>query len=233
MNNHPKWRKTKMCNAFSCIVMKDTQVHWRLGLDSHDKILSANNIPDIKDTESFVRVEISPENESYLKPNKWVFKIDQSSQPVWWSPAHKAAAYKAFNQWKHELSGVLVRKKSVHPFKLRAVKRVTKNQIKLLKKWASVGDSVGDSVRDSVGDSVRAYTGSFFKIPRNSWKYTENIDCGDSYPFQPLVDLWDQGLVPSFDGKNWRLHTGKDAHVIYEITKEDLVKNQYGENRRL
>jgi len=36
------------------------------------------------------------------------------------------------------------------------------------------------------------------------------------YPFQPVVDLWGQGLVPSFDGKTWRLHGGKKAKVLWE-----------------
>jgi hypothetical protein len=97
--------------------------------------------------------------------------------------------------------------------------------------WASVGDSVWDSVEDSVwdsvGDSVKAsvwaYTGSFFILPRSAWKYTENIET-EEYPFQCLVSLWDQGLVPSFDGKTWRLHGGKDAKILFEISKEDIMK---------
>jgi hypothetical protein len=81
--------------------------------------------------------------------------------------------------------------------------------------WASVRDSVGASVRDSVGASVWAYTGSFFILPRDAWKYTENIKT-EGYPFQCLVTLWEQGLVTSFDGKKWRLHGGKDAKILWE-----------------
>jgi len=84
---------------------------------------------------------------------------------------------------------------------------------------ASVGDSVWASVGASVGDSVwasvRAYTGTFFILPRDVWKYTENIKT-EGYPFQPLVTLWEQGLVPSFDGKRWRLHGGEDAKILWE-----------------
>ena len=79
----------------------------------------------------------------------------------------------------------------------------------------SVWDSVRASVRDSVGDSVWAYTGSFFILPRDAWKYTENIKT-EGYPFQCLVTLWEQGLVTSFDGKKWRLHGGKDAKILWE-----------------
>jgi hypothetical protein len=87
----------------------------------------------------------------------------------------------------------------------------------------SVGASVWASVRDSVRDSVWAYSGTFFALSRDAWKYTENIKT-DEYPFQPLVRLWGQGLVPSFDGKTWRLHGGEDAKILYEITKGDLEK---------
>jgi hypothetical protein len=83
----------------------------------------------------------------------------------------------------------------------------------------SVMNSVMDSVRHSVVDSVRhsvwAYNGSFFSLKRSEWKYTERIDC-EGYPFQPAVALWELGLVPSFDGKTWRLHGGPDGRVLWE-----------------
>ena len=77
--------------------------------------------------------------------------------------------------------------------------------------WASVWDSVGDSVwvsvRDSVRDSVYGYIGSFF-------------DIGYKLDFSPAVKLWEAGLVPSFDGTTWRLHSGKNADVVYEWRSE-------------
>jgi hypothetical protein len=81
--------------------------------------------------------------------------------------------------------------------------------------WDSVWASVWDSVRDSVRDSVGAYIGSLFPLKRNKWKYTKKIK-SKGYPFQPAVDLWKQGLVPSFDGKIWRLHGGPKATVLWE-----------------
>lgn len=86
---------------------------------------------------------------------------------------------------------------------------------------ASVGDSVGDSVRASVWDSVRAsvwasvwaYISSFFAL--DEWKLNGKIVREN--PFQPAIDLWEAGLVPSFDGKVWRLHAGKDAQIVYEM----------------
>ena len=85
----------------------------------------------------------------------------------------------------------------------------------------SVWDSVRDSVWDSVWDSVGAYIGTFFVLPRReSWNYTENVKT-DEYPFQCLADLWGRGLVPSYDGKTWRLHGGTDAKILYEWTPEE------------
>ena len=73
--------------------------------------------------------------------------------------------------------------------------------------WDSVGDSVWDSVGasvwDSVGASVGAYIGSFFRIDALQ-------------KFSSCVELWESGLVPSFDGKTWRLHAGKDAAIVWE-----------------
>jgi hypothetical protein len=145
----------------------------------------------------------------------------------------------------------LILKPIIHPFNDIKTDKVTPADLKLVKQWASVGDSVGASVwasvwasvgasvwdsvrasvrasvgasvRASVWDSVRAYTGTFFILPRSAWKYTENIDT-EEYPFQCLATLWEQGLVPSFDGTTWRLHGGKDAKILYTITKEELMK---------
>ena len=81
----------------------------------------------------------------------------------------------------------------------------------------SVGDSVGtsvwDSVRDSVWASVWAYISSFFAL--DEWQL--NGKTVRENPFQPAIDLWEAGLVPSFDGKIWRLHAGKDAQIVYEM----------------
>ncbi len=80
---------------------------------------------------------------------------------------------------------------------------------------ASVWDSVGaSSIWDSVGASVWAYTGSFFNLDK--WLYVDHA--AGVYPFQPCVDLWERGIVPSYDGKVWRLHSGENADVIWEGT---------------
>ena len=51
----------------------------------------------------------------------------------------------------------------------------------------------------------------YIKIPQ---KYKNGIN-----PFQPWIDLWHRGFVPSFDGTTWRLHSGKKAEIVYKTNK--------------
>ena len=98
--------------------------------------------------------------------------------------------------------------------------------------WEAVGDSVWASVWDSVWTSVRfwvvgsvgfsvgssiwnlgwAYISSLFPGIKK-WKYLEHLP-GEN-PFQSAIDLWLAGLVPSYDGKVWRLHAGENADVVW------------------
>lgn len=110
--------------------------------------------------------------------------------------------------------------------------------------WTSVGDSVGNSVWDSVwisvrnstadnvwssvwsntADSVResiwAYTSSLFPNI-TKWKYINHAE-GEN-PFQPAINLWKNGLIPSFDGESWRLHAGENAEVVWK----GVIRNEY------
>ena len=52
---------------------------------------------------------------------------------------------------------------------------------------------------------VDCYIGHFF-LPSNKSKYQ----------FQCVVDLWERGLVPSYDGTSWRLHSGPTAEIVWE-----------------
>jgi len=88
----------------------------------------------------------------------------------------------------------------------------------------SICDSVWDSVRvsvwgyagrvsvwDSIWDSIWGYAGSFFSIEKwQGIKHKKGV-----YPFQCCVDLWERGLVPSYDGTIWRLHSGKNAEIVW------------------
>jgi hypothetical protein len=77
----------------------------------------------------------------------------------------------------------------------------------------SVWDSVGSAVWDSVGKTVWDYIGSLFPNIQQ-WCY---MDCEPGvYPFRAGADLWRAGLVPSFDGTVWRLHSEPQAKVVWE-----------------
>ena len=87
----------------------------------------------------------------------------------------------------------------------------------------SVWDSVWASVRASAWASVGAYISSFFPSIKK-WKYIDHEEGVN--PFQSGIDLWHMGLVPSFDDKVWRLHKGKNAEVILEISREELRRSK-------
>ena len=81
--------------------------------------------------------------------------------------------------------------------------------------WRSIRDSVGISVWSSVGDFIGAYITSFFNLKK--WKDINNRPYEN--PFQSSIDLWNKGIVPSFDGETWRLHTGPDGKIIKELER--------------
>ena len=263
-----------MCNAFSCICPEVGEVVWKLGTDSHsDLIREAGLRDDTNDPKhmTFAKIEITPDNNDYRKPDKWTLHIDETITPAWWNKAYEASCWDAHKAWCKQLYKILdVDKVIVNPFKdVKPPKKIGKKHIKLLRKWdsvwasvrasvgASAGDSAGDSVWDSVGASVRAsawdsvgasvrasvranvwdsvwasawdsvwasvwaQVGSLYNIPRDQWKYCEKLT-GKGCPFQSAVDLWNLGLVPSFDGKTYRLHGGPKAEVMFEIGVKEL-----------
>jgi hypothetical protein len=84
--------------------------------------------------------------------------------------------------------------------------------------WDSVRDSVWDSVRASVRDSVRASVRD--SVWDSVWDYISSFfNIQYKYDYTPATKLWEAGFVPSFDGKTWRLHSGKSAKIVYEWTK--------------
>ncbi len=89
--------------------------------------------------------------------------------------------------------------------------------------WGSVWDSVRDSVRDSVGDSAWGSVGDSARasVWDSVWAHIStffNIEY--KLDFSSGAKLWESGLVPSFDGTTWRLHSGEKAEVVYEWTPE-------------
>ena len=217
-----------MCKAFSCLVTKSGRVYWKTGIDEHDSLWSMFKDRDkqlmeksgLRREQQFARIEISPQNNNYLNPDKWVFRVDQET-PNWLSDDHENKCRQAHKEWLKEVYNQINLEEArnpIHPFKIKPPRKIVKKHLELLREWASVRDSVGDSVWgstwDSVWDSTWAYVGSLFpKI--KTWKYAEKIKA-KGYPFNSVVKLWKLGLVPSFDGTNWRLHGGPDARILWE-----------------
>jgi hypothetical protein len=139
----------------------------------------------------------------------------------------------------------LIIKPIVNPFLLPEHTEITHDDIIQLKKWTSVWASVGASVRASVQasvgasvwasvgasvqtsvvTSVRDSVGAFVwdSVWASVWDYSSSFfGIKYDYDFSSCIKLWESGIVPSFDGKTWRLHTGKNAKIVFEITKEKL-----------
>ena len=225
-----------MCQAFSCIITKKGDVLWQSGVDQHEKIIDIFKIKDDTtdgDLIKFAKIEITPDK-GYLYPeDKWTLRVDENTTPRWLTKTKKDLCWVAFGKWKEQIySGINLEeaREPINPLLLNP-QEVTEQDIELLKKWQSVRESVGQSVRESVWESVRgsvgqsvwqsvresvgAYIGSLFSSI-TEWKYAPKTD---GYPYQPCVDLWKRGFVASFDGTTWRLHSGKDAKIVYEWVK--------------
>ncbi len=146
-------------------------------------------------------------NKYEYNPLLVLFKVDQINNKI--NDAVEAEAWVRALDFKKAVAPLVI-KPIIHPFKLTPPD-ITPEVLGLLKQWASVWasveDSVGASVRASVGDSVGAsvwaYVSSFFKI-----KY--------KYDFAPAIKLWEMGLVPSYDGKKWRLHGKEKTEILWE-----------------
>jgi hypothetical protein len=128
----------------------------------------------------------------------------------------------------------LVIKPIINPL-LLPKRTVTELDIVLLKQWASVGASVWASVGASVGDSVRASVGAsvgasvWDSVWDSVWAYTGSFfNATYRYDISSANRLWESGLVPSFDGTTWRLHSGKKAKIVFEITEKELKGECYG-----
>ncbi|MDR3276305.1 MAG: hypothetical protein LBT11_03680, partial [Treponema sp.] len=83
-----------------------------------------------------------------------------------------------------------------------------------------LGSTLDPAVEDLIGSTVgeKALVGSFF-TNTEKWKGSESA----AYPYQVCADLWKRGFIASFDGETWRLSSGKEGKVVYEITAKKLL----------
>ena len=181
-----------------------------------------DNLSDSNDSHSTIcehfKLKEDMCNKYEYNPLLFTFEVDQINSQV--DDRIQAEDWVRKLDFKKVVEPLII-KPIVNPFELPIVYKPTKAQIALLKKWASVRDSAGDSVRDSVRasvwDSVRA------SVRDSVWAYSSGyFNIKYSHDFSANNKLWESGLVPSFDGTTWRLHSGKDAKVVYEITAKEL-----------
>src|ERR1035437_5015742 len=160
-----------MCKAFSCIIDQVGKVTWKVSVDSPSDLITLGGYKDLVLGE-FAKAEITPKNDDYLNPDEWTFRWDDSPVPKWCGTHEKELCLAAHKKWLKKLEKFINRHPVVYPFTQTPPTTIQPKYIRLLKKWASVRDSVWDSVRDivrasvwdsvwdSVGTSVRASVGA-------------------------------------------------------------------------
>jgi hypothetical protein len=170
---------------------------------------AAHLADDNVDSHSFIckHYELNEDvcNKYEFNPLTKVFSVDMINSPV--DDRIQAEDWVNRLDFKRVIDPLII-KPIVNPLEL-PLAEVTEQDKQDLKLWDSVWASVGASVWASVAASVGAYISTFFAIEYE-------------YDLSPAIRLWERGIVASFDGKTWRLHSGKDAQVIYQINKEEL-----------
>lgn len=124
--------------------------------------------------------------------------------------------------------------------------KITDEEIELLKQWSLLWRSVYTSIpalipiwlwywvgavmAPPLGDPVAkavfavahtSHTSILGTVAAAMWAFLGSLFpsiTADGYAFQPVVDLWKRGIIASFDGEIWRLHSGKKAEIVWEGT---------------
>jgi hypothetical protein len=226
-----------MCKLFSLVSNGDGKPLY-FGAKERKQILanklnyeSADSHTSIADFFGYKGAAEDKLNKYEYNPLTKFFEVDQLNNPNNDSEDIKKACEKL--DFKLIIPELIV-KPIINPFKDIETLKVSPKDIKLLKQWASVRDSVRASVRDSVRASVRdsvrdsvwasvvasvgASVGAsvWDSVWDSVWAYYSSFfDIKYKHDFSSCVELWEKGIVPSFDGKKWRLH-GKGGKVIWE-----------------
>jgi len=231
-----------MCNFFSFVTdpINHPAVYYCFDWEYRKSHLRDDDVDSHSHICSFYYLNEDRCNKYEFNPLTKAFEIDQINS--------RRDDSEAAKKWANRLdfkaiADPLIIKQIVNPFEMPKVEKPTDEQIGWLKEWASVGasvtnlvwTSVGDAVRDAVGDAVGdsvwyavgdavrdAVWYSVWDAVRDAvWGYNSSFfNIEYKYDFLSAVKLWEAGLVPSFDGTTWRLHSGKDADVVFEWKPE-------------
>jgi len=155
-----------MCNLFSCIVTKDGKGLYVHNSDSHEDIISENQLCDNtadRNELEFARVEITPPSgDVFASVNKWKFKIDQSITPTWWNDGYKQFAYDALNAF---LADALIDGKEIETFDSPNRVWIRNSKINVVGGSAKIGDVRGSAKIGYVRDNAKiGYVGGSANI---------------------------------------------------------------------
>src|SRR4030065_388622 len=189
-----------MCQFFSLVTHPSTQKIMFCNWEDHKLFLKGELEIESPDSHSSIAKLHGYKGKAEDKLNKYeynpltkVFTVDQINNEI--DDSAEVEAYCRRLDFKKIVEPLII-KPIIHPFRdVKPPEVITAEHLELLRQWNSVGSSVSSS--------VRAYISSFFDLLE-----FEKYKC--------LVTLWEQGLVPSFDGKVWRLYGGKDAKILWE-----------------
>ena len=206
------------------------------GADSHPHICAYYKLNEDKCnkyeynplTGEFIVDQINSERDDREVAEKWVNRLDfkEIVEPLIIKPIVKPFELPKVEQVTDEQIGWLKEWASVWDSVVDSVRASVRASVSASvwdSVWASVRASVVDSVRASVWDSVWASVRASVRasVSASVWAYISTFFAIEyKFDFSSAVKLWDDGLVPSFNGTTWRLHTGKDAHVVYEWTPD-------------
>ena len=219
-----------MCNFFSFVTdpINHPAEYYYFDWDYRKDNLDDDGVDSHSHICSFYKLNEDRCNKYEFNPLTKRFVVDQINS--------KKDDQEAAEKWANRLDfktvvEPLIVKPIVNPLELPKVEQVTDEQIGWLKDWASVrasvwasvrasvGASVGASVWNSVRDSLRASVGD--SVWNSVGAYISSfISIEYERDYSSAVKLWESGLVPSFDGTTWRLHSGENADVVYEWTPE-------------
>ena len=182
-----------MCQFFSFVTEPENHGGQRFYIDWNYR---REHLNDENDSHSTIckhfGIDEDKCNKYEFNPLTRAFMVDQLNSPV--DDRIQAEGWVNQLDFRRVVEPLII-KPIINPFDLPPAE-TTDDDVNFLKEW------------DSVRDSVWAYISSFFNI-----EYKTNVT--------PAIKLWERGIVASFDGNTWRLHTGKDAHVIYEMRGEE------------
>ena len=145
-----------MCNFFSLIMLKNGDVIWEAGVDSHEDLIA--KVPSLKDDTAdpkklrFARVEITPPNADVFEKDlkKWQLRIDQSITPAWWDTDCQKACYTALKACLAEVIidgqeiGALENKNGLW-IRDSQIKILTNSQVRVLRDNSQVGELMENS----------------------------------------------------------------------------------------